>query len=109
MMKRRRAFCVLQLAKTRMETLRKFRRWLDAGKIAKQHEGPANRRVMSCAVFTFRDVTRHPDKLDSGERVVDEGKMIVLKLAAIHVVGSGVRIPVPTLRVLVPPDFITLV
>jgi hypothetical protein len=54
------------------------------------------------AAFTLRDVPLHADKLDTGEHVIDESAVIVLKLAAVHEAGSEVRVPVPGSAALVP-------
>ena len=51
---------------------------------------------MPGTLITLGEMHLHADKLDTGQRVVDERKMLVLEFPTVHVYALRVRIPVPT-------------
>jgi hypothetical protein len=65
--------------------------WLYRRQISEQQKGAADFCIMSGACFTFEEMPLHANQLDTGEGIVYECKMLITKLAAVHVDRLRVR------------------
>lgn len=82
---------MLTALETRFEPRVKIRRWLDRREIPEQEQCATDLCILLRTVLTFYQVSLHANELDTGEGIVYEGKMLITKLATIHVDRLRVR------------------
>jgi hypothetical protein len=82
---------VLAVPETRFQPLGEVCGWLYRRQVSEQKKGAADLRIMPGARFALEDMLLHANQLDTGEGIVYEGKVLITKLAAVHVDRLRVR------------------
>lgn len=90
-LRRREQIVVFAIPETRFQPLGKVRGWLYQREVSEQEKRAADLRIMLRAAFTFQQMPLHANQLDTSQGIVYKGKMLITKLAAVHVDRLRVR------------------
>jgi hypothetical protein len=82
---------VFAIPETRLKPFGKVGGWLYGREVSEQEKRAADLGIMLRADFTFQEMTLHANQLDTSEGIVYKGKMLITKLAAVHVDRLRVR------------------